>query len=466
MPEQTEDRYETALDIIQEEGREIARLKTLLAERDAEIKHLKTSLTPAPPAQTGIAERLYDAIEKVLQGHRLQHWYTDEDAGENVPLVDHLSPGDTIETGQQEIRLICDDIYNEVLVPMFSSPTPRGDRSPEDIAGNPDAVVTELIAAFMPHSEVPDVVRARICAKLNDQAYQIRDLQKSLVSSPGMSTKPENVDTSEKHVDETAKCIQEPNPNLCECAKIREEIMTHHKGALDPDARVYRAENGHYNACPCSIVSAYEIVQHQAEDEGLWFFAQTCAESYLQQELRKLHAAVERDAEQGQALTPIPPGNGEQTPVIAPVSTPEEMPTWLHRMIENARLPQQEQHVLVHNEAIAVLADQLTIHQQQVATLAHRDREIHRLTLKADYWVKQSSEASQRCVQHAKEKNKLRAQVQSLTTDRERLEKELAAADAIVQAYDDEFREDGLWREIDKYKAVRAVLSTPEKSHE
>jgi hypothetical protein len=36
-----------------------------------------------------------------------------------------------------------------------------------------------------------------------------------------------------------------------------------------------------------------EIVNEQAEDEGLWFVAETAAEAYLQQELRRLHAAVE-----------------------------------------------------------------------------------------------------------------------------------------------------------------------------
>lgn len=35
------------------------------------------------------------------------------------------------------------------------------------------------------------------------------------------------------------------------------------------------------------------LVNQQAEDEGLWFRAQTAPEGYLQQELRKLHAAVE-----------------------------------------------------------------------------------------------------------------------------------------------------------------------------
>jgi hypothetical protein len=35
------------------------------------------------------------------------------------------------------------------------------------------------------------------------------------------------------------------------------------------------------------------IVNKQAEDEGLWFCAETAPEAYLQQELRKLHAAIE-----------------------------------------------------------------------------------------------------------------------------------------------------------------------------
>ena len=37
------------------------------------------------------------------------------------------------------------------------------------------------------------------------------------------------------------------------------------------------------------------LVKEQAEDEGLWFEAQTAAEAYLQQALRELHAAVDAD---------------------------------------------------------------------------------------------------------------------------------------------------------------------------
>ena len=36
-----------------------------------------------------------------------------------------------------------------------------------------------------------------------------------------------------------------------------------------------------------------KIVNLQAEDKGLWFVAETTSEAYLQQELRKLHTAIE-----------------------------------------------------------------------------------------------------------------------------------------------------------------------------
>lgn len=38
------------------------------------------------------------------------------------------------------------------------------------------------------------------------------------------------------------------------------------------------------------------IVAEQAEDEGLWFVPVTASEDYLQQALRRLHAAVEAQA--------------------------------------------------------------------------------------------------------------------------------------------------------------------------
>lgn len=38
------------------------------------------------------------------------------------------------------------------------------------------------------------------------------------------------------------------------------------------------------------------LVHKQAGDEGLWFIAQTAPEAYLQQELRRLHGAIEANA--------------------------------------------------------------------------------------------------------------------------------------------------------------------------
>ena len=36
-----------------------------------------------------------------------------------------------------------------------------------------------------------------------------------------------------------------------------------------------------------------KLVEEQANDEGLWFNAQTAPEAYLQRLLRRLHAAIE-----------------------------------------------------------------------------------------------------------------------------------------------------------------------------
>lgn len=35
------------------------------------------------------------------------------------------------------------------------------------------------------------------------------------------------------------------------------------------------------------------LVEHQADDEELWVYAETTLEAYLQQELRRLHGMIE-----------------------------------------------------------------------------------------------------------------------------------------------------------------------------
>lgn len=42
------------------------------------------------------------------------------------------------------------------------------------------------------------------------------------------------------------------------------------------------------------LESLLELVDSQAEDDDLWFIAETVSEAYLQQELRRLHSVIER----------------------------------------------------------------------------------------------------------------------------------------------------------------------------
>ena len=44
---------------------------------------------------------------------------------------------------------------------------------------------------------------------------------------------------------------------------------------------------------PQEMEKLQHIINRQAEDDGLWFIAQTAPESYLQRELRILHDAIE-----------------------------------------------------------------------------------------------------------------------------------------------------------------------------
>jgi len=51
-------------------------------------------------------------------------------------------------------------------------------------------------------------------------------------------------------------------------------------------------------ASEAKVARLAEAVNKQAEDEGLWFIAETAAEAYLQQELRKLHTLIEDAAKE------------------------------------------------------------------------------------------------------------------------------------------------------------------------
>ena len=54
------------------------------------------------------------------------------------------------------------------------------------------------------------------------------------------------------------------------------------------------------------LKSVITLVEEQAKDAGLWFIARTASEAYLQQELRKLHAEIEKCCE----TVPSPPLKG------------------------------------------------------------------------------------------------------------------------------------------------------------
>lgn len=47
------------------------------------------------------------------------------------------------------------------------------------------------------------------------------------------------------------------------------------------------------DAAQSKLVEAVAIVNEQANDDGLWFIEQLASEAYLQQALRRLHAAIE-----------------------------------------------------------------------------------------------------------------------------------------------------------------------------
>lgn len=58
------------------------------------------------------------------------------------------------------------------------------------------------------------------------------------------------------------------------------------------DAAREQAENTAYLAN--GLAKIQKVVDEQAEDEGLWFFAETAPEAYLMKELRRLHAVIEK----------------------------------------------------------------------------------------------------------------------------------------------------------------------------
>lgn len=79
-----------------------------------------------------------------------------------------------------------------------------------------------------------------------------------------------------------------------ELAQILEDAAPSVYGyALRDDMAAAAAEIRRLSARCAALEQAQALVNTQAEDEGLWFVAVTISEGYLQQELRRLHAAIE-----------------------------------------------------------------------------------------------------------------------------------------------------------------------------
>jgi hypothetical protein len=81
---------------------------------------------------------------------------------------------------------------------------------------------------------------------------------------------------------------------------LRDSLAEHEKDPPPPALRYVTCCDQGMKAVLDALDSAesklgkiQSLVNEQAEDEGLWFKAVTAPEAYLQQELRKLHAAIE-----------------------------------------------------------------------------------------------------------------------------------------------------------------------------
>lgn len=127
-------------------GDEMQALRDMLGDARGELETLREALgVSVEPHQSlfermvevargkavqGTAKQLYDAIEQVLLHYQMSN--LQDEHGGGFRLVDHLCKPDdhTIESGQHEIRLIVDEIYNEVLTMAVAG---TGEVAPVDI---------------------------------------------------------------------------------------------------------------------------------------------------------------------------------------------------------------------------------------------------------------------------------------------------------------------------------------------
>ena len=83
------------------------------------------------------------------------------------------------------------------------------------------------------------------------------------------------------------------DPDLSRCRWMKtDEDDRDPDGCEECDWETWRCHNAAIEAATL-LAGAQTVVDEQAEDEGLWFIAATAPEAYLQQELRRLHAAID-----------------------------------------------------------------------------------------------------------------------------------------------------------------------------
>lgn len=134
-----------------------------------------TEVAGEPAAMS--ADQLYDAIEQVLLHYRHSRLMT-EDMGSGYPLTDLLTAdGESIQGGIDEIRYICDSIYNEVLTKHTTPPPAKLSTETVDKGVDRLTVTPAMVKAAMPwlshlhhmrktdkESNVEEAIRAALAA--------------------------------------------------------------------------------------------------------------------------------------------------------------------------------------------------------------------------------------------------------------------------------------------------------------
>jgi len=111
---------------------------------------------------------------------------------------------------------------------------------------------------------------------------------------------PNNIDSWRATKDRSRRLERERNglalahaDALEENARLKSEMESLEQALTDPENQPSQFGTVMLEWHEAELAKLRQLVAQQAEDDGLWFNAATAPEAYLQQELRKLHAAVE-----------------------------------------------------------------------------------------------------------------------------------------------------------------------------